>query len=188
MIELVHQAEPGSLTRFRNIATNSLWGDLPWAVKEDIHAALEQDQERLCVYCEVEISVENRHLEHLKPKSRYPSLTFDYRNLALSCNSRDHCGHKKGKKEIPLLPEPDCNRDFQVSLRDGKLLPKENLNTSQKDDVVKTIHILGLNSPDLTRRRWGYIQTIIGLSEADGDAEEYMQDQPFRHILKEVWF
>lgn len=187
MIELVHQAEPGSLTRFRNRTPNASWNALPFQIKEEIHAALERDQEHLCVYCEVQITRENCHLEHLKPKGCYTSLTFHYTNLAQSCSSRDHCGRKKGKKEIPLLPEPGCNCVFQVSLRDGKLLPKENLNTSQKADVDTTIHILALNNPDLTRRRWDYIQTIISLSEADEDAGEYMQNQPFRHILKEVY-
>ena len=39
-----------------------------------------------CAYCESKIShVDYGHIEHFKPKSRFPDLTFEWTNLLLSC-------------------------------------------------------------------------------------------------------
>lgn len=67
---------------------------------------LENEQNNLCIYCECFLEVTNSHIEHLKPKEAYKELTFDYNNLAVSCeglclkgDSTDtkkyRCGHKK---------------------------------------------------------------------------------------------
>ncbi|WP_044415677.1 retron system putative HNH endonuclease [Halarcobacter anaerophilus] len=66
---------------------------------------LENEQNWLCGYCESKVTLDDAHLEHIKPKSMdYENLTFDYRNLMVSCNGKCHtessvpltCGHKKG--------------------------------------------------------------------------------------------
>lgn len=67
---------------------------------------LEKEQNNLCIYCECYLDVDNSHIEHLKPKEKYKSLTFEYNNLAVSCEGlclkgdstdkkRHRCGHKK---------------------------------------------------------------------------------------------
>ncbi|MFT4925759.1 MAG: hypothetical protein ACI8WB_001854 [Phenylobacterium sp.] len=72
---------------------------------------IEHEQNALCVYCEATVSLDNSHLEHIKPKAqdKYPQLMFDYHNLAVSCQGTLHnpadnppndkrpssCGHKK---------------------------------------------------------------------------------------------
>ena len=67
---------------------------------------LENEQNFLCIYCECRLDIDNSHIEHLKPKEKYESLTFYYNNLSVSCegiclkgNSTDkkkhRCGHKK---------------------------------------------------------------------------------------------
>ncbi len=95
MIELAHQSAPPSLTRFQRRNPNGVWGDLPPNVKDDIHDALDEIQQNLCVYCEKTIDRENCHLEHLQPRRSYPHLAFTYTNLAQSCNSGKHCGQRK---------------------------------------------------------------------------------------------
>ena len=68
---------------------------------------LENEQNYLCGYCEAKITLDNSHVEHIKPKSLdYDNLTFDYHNLLVSCNgicfSQSNkpitCGHKKANK------------------------------------------------------------------------------------------
>jgi 5-methylcytosine-specific restriction endonuclease McrA len=68
---------------------------------------LENEQNYLCCYCEAKVTLDDSHIEHIKPKDMdEESLTFDYANLAVSCdgicfndkNERLTCGHKKDNK------------------------------------------------------------------------------------------
>lgn len=77
---------------------------------------LKHEQNGLCCYCESYVTLDNSHIEHIKPKSLNPeNLTFDYTNLAVSCQGNCHtdgnqpvtCGHKKGNnfdEELFLKP------------------------------------------------------------------------------------
>lgn len=70
---------------------------------------LDNEQNLLCIYCETKISIQNSHLEHLKPKSLCSTLIFEYQNITVSCNgdhsspsddaSRKHCGHRKDRPD-----------------------------------------------------------------------------------------
>lgn len=82
----------------------SLWNELLAEKKRKLKKyILENEQNGLCCYCEGKVTVENSHLEHIKPKSLdTQTLTFDYNNLAVSCNGicdsgeeKEYCGHKK---------------------------------------------------------------------------------------------
>ena len=68
---------------------------------------LKNEQNFLCCYCEAKVTLNNSHIEHIKPKDiDEDSLTFDYSNLSVSCdgecfndnNQRLTCGHKKSNK------------------------------------------------------------------------------------------
>lgn len=66
---------------------------------------LENEQNFLCCYCEAKVTLDNSHVEHIKPKDMdEDSLTFDYSNLSVSCDGecfhdkRLTCGHKKENK------------------------------------------------------------------------------------------
>ncbi|MDM8563895.1 retron system putative HNH endonuclease, partial [Candidatus Marithioploca araucensis] len=47
------------------------------------------EQYHLCAYTEIDLDELGCHIEHIKPKSRYPECTFDYQNLVLSCLQSD---------------------------------------------------------------------------------------------------
>lgn len=66
---------------------------------------LENEQNYLCCYCEAKVTLDNSHVEHIKPKDiDEDSLTFEYGNLSVSCDGecfsdkRLTCGHKKENK------------------------------------------------------------------------------------------
>jgi len=68
---------------------------------------LENEQNYLCGYCEAKVTLDDSHVEHIKPKKLdYDNLTFNYNNLLVSCNgicfSKSNkpitCGHRKGSK------------------------------------------------------------------------------------------
>ena len=187
MIELAaNRTGPLSLSRFQAQHSNASWDALHQQIKDDIHAALDQEQECLCVYCEATISRNTCHLEHLQPKGRHPQLTFQYSNLAQSCNAQNHCGHRKGGNEIPVLPGLNCNRLFSLSGIDGKIVAAATLTQQEKEDVDGTIKILNLNSPDLARQRQQFIQVLHSLVEQGENVTGFLSDQPFRHILKTI--
>jgi uncharacterized protein (TIGR02646 family) len=84
--------------------TLTLWNEYLAQNKRKLRKhILENEQNGLCCYCEGKISLENSHLEHIKPKSLDSiNLTFDYKNISVSCNGicdsgneREYCGHKK---------------------------------------------------------------------------------------------
>lgn len=53
----------------------------------------ERRQENRCCYCESAVHLTSGHIEHLAPRSTDSHKTYDYNNLALSCNgSSDKTG------------------------------------------------------------------------------------------------
>lgn len=116
---------------------------------------LKNEQNYLCGYCEAKVTMENSHIEHIKPKSLdEESLTFDYNNLLVSCNgicySKDNtpetCGHKKGEEfseNLFLNPVKKENiREYFKYSENGKI------DSSGFDDpkAIYTIDLLKLNS------------------------------------------
>ena len=54
--------------------------------KPDVKDALIKMYKGMCCYCETEIGVVSyEHIEHRKPKSLFPAMTFNWDNLHLSC-------------------------------------------------------------------------------------------------------
>lgn len=70
----------------------------------EIKQSLEAETSKKCSYCESFIAhVGFSHIEHYRPKRRYPHLTFDWENLLLSCGP---CNSRKGKRfdeEVPIV-------------------------------------------------------------------------------------
>ena len=116
---------------------------------------LKEEQNYLCGYCEAKISLDNSHVEHIKPKSLdYDNLTFDYYNLLVSCNgicfSEQNkpitCGHKKANKfdEGKFL-----NPTKKVDIRDYFIYTNNYYIGSSRVDEAKskyTMDLLELNS------------------------------------------
>ncbi|MDO9230044.1 MAG: retron system putative HNH endonuclease [Syntrophales bacterium] len=122
-----------------------------------------------CAYCESKIShIAYGHIEHFKPKSTFPELTFEWTNLLLSC---------------PICNGPECKGDcFPVVSEGGPLInpcddtPAEHFefvfDTAAKlaSVIGKTIRgqttekILGLNRVDLREYRSKVVMTLYALS------------------------
>ena len=155
--------------------------------KQKFKEHLLAEQANLCVYCERKIHLgfepkdeqakalpfikSNCHIEHIMPKDKdsYPEMTFEYKNLTLSCNGDQcnpkqkedfkpkdihSCGHKKGKKfqsEHFLNPvEVQDIADFFVYD-----LTNCTIKSSDIDDIraQKTIELLNLDNPRLNNER-----------------------------------
>ena len=100
------------------------YGDLQQPEKGATERSLFAEQTGQCVYCGRGISLDRKqhyHIEHFRPRSKYPELQLDYTNLFLSCGpegdhgARSTCGHHKGDWfeegcHIPPAPEACAER------------------------------------------------------------------------------
>jgi len=101
-----------------------------------------------CMYCEADVIANTPYdIEHIKPKSVFPELEFEWSNLGYAC--------------------PKCNREYKKSHFDENLInpydedPKTHLQffgsmslpvgDSEKADI--TADIVGLNRPELLLKR-----------------------------------
>lgn len=126
------------------------------------------EQYGLCGYSEIDLEESGlgMHLEHVEPKHRNPSRTFDHHNLILSAiddiKNRDidrldvFGGHAKlrwyhAEAFIhPLLP--NCQDYFHYETS-GRIIPKAKLPRRERAKVRLTIYRLNLNAPILVNER-----------------------------------
>jgi len=161
--------------------------------KRAIKGQRNTEQGGLCVYCEQELSHTAGHVEHIKPRSVFPSLSLAYENLAHSCEGvvngrfKQHCGHLKDNFVRALEPESGCNRAFGLSTVDGHIVPAASFVGVTEGNLKKDIKILGLNASDLAHARNKWLQEYVNLLKGGvQDPEAFLAIAPFRYILATV--
>lgn len=136
---------------------------------QDLKAQMCQDQGGVCCYCGLKLQFPNTQhysVEHVKPRSRFPELVGEYKNLLLSCHSSDkertllketvhskkerrkslHCDEFKGDKELHYSPlQEDCASHFSYKLN-GEVRGNDK-------DAEEDIKTLNLNGHGLKERR-----------------------------------
>lgn len=103
------------------------WRD--WKVR------IASDCQGRCVYCAIPEArfggIRNFHVEHFRPKSRFPKLANDIRNLYLACGicnvlkSDDWPGEPASDHSTEAYPDPartDYNAIFRVSTKDYEVV------------------------------------------------------------------
>ncbi len=139
---------------------------------------LKYEQNYLCIYCESKISSTNEssHLEHIKPRHLdVESLTFDYNNIAVSCNgncnnssgdnTRYNCGHRKDRDDTPYDNDKFLNpvmvkdiRDYFKYDFDDYLISPSNKDVEKAQYMIDTLH---LNDGGLPKGREKALETFI---------------------------
>ena len=122
---------------------------------------------RKCGYCEricAETSESGSRaptVDHFKPKSLFPSLTYEWSNWIFCCS---RCNGKKADNwplsglvdpcAVSVLERPE--RYFDYRSRTGEIVPKGGLTQSDRERAQNTISDLKLNDSDMRkrRRRW----------------------------------
>lgn len=127
----------------------------------DIKSAVIQDSHGKCIYCESEItSISYGDIEHLKPKSVYPELTFEWDNLGLACTK---CNVKKNNNfdsALPYInPYLEDPEDFFMALSIYIYSKPE----SKRGKITELS--LELNRPELLESRKERIELIRSLVE-----------------------
>jgi len=139
--------------------------------KKQVTQLLCAEQHGLCAYSEIRPDQYNlgTHIEHVKPKSLFPSQTFDYHNLVLSAlsdtdlkimnNEAVFGGHAKLNKynstQFVSCLQANC-ADFFAYLSNGQVEASLKLTSANAQKARYTIDVLNLNSPYLVnqRKKW----------------------------------
>ncbi len=80
--------------------------------RDDVSTALGTMYNGCCCYCEAEIGiVAHEHIEHRRPKTRFPEYCFDWDNLHLGCPK---CNLAKGRKWNQGKPVLDAVADVPI--------------------------------------------------------------------------
>ncbi len=133
-------------------AYNNVIKDVPEKFKSryrraDVKEALEQMYDGRCCYCESQIGVTDyEHIEHLRPKTRFPELWFDWENLHWACPKCNIAKSSKWNDEHPIVDPTVDNPAEHLSFDSAIVFPK-----SKRGDT--TIEHAQLNRRKLARKR-----------------------------------
>lgn len=143
--------------------------------KENI---LIKEQNFLCAYCEVQIDLDNSHIEHMEPQSTNKDKRFDYNNFIVSCNGKEchlvendeysdtdihSCGHKKENffddtKFLNPTVVTDISDYFMYDKESGAIKPCNV--PPRKDKAQYMINILNLDNYALNKKRLNTVQAF----------------------------
>jgi uncharacterized protein (TIGR02646 family) len=160
-----------------------------------VKTTLITEQQQLCRYCENRLVEDACHIEHIQPRhgpSGDPARTFDYANLACSCNggsdANRHCGHYKGHKYDRnrfIIPSVEASAPLFSYTVEGQVGNAPGLNTVEQERVHYTIETLNLNCPRLANMRRSHAK---GLQEAiqgliDANATDQIDDLALFYVI-----
>ena len=143
---------------------------------KDIKKALRAMCHDKCVYCESKIThVDHGDIEHYRPKSKFPELTFTWSNLLLACgvcNGTQYKGDKFPEEELdgplvhPCEDDPSQHFSFHYEPMVGACI----YGITPRGETTEKI--LGLNRHELREYRSGQIAKLYTLAQlADSDPE-----------------
>jgi len=151
-------------------------------LRECLRISLLQEQKKQCFYCEKKI--DNRfHIDHIKQRKKYTKLECIYSNMALSCNSNNHCanykdanGIWKDKKHLRIVSQ---NPELQESISNffyyssnGQIEPKASLSEDEITRTKNTIDYLNLNHRDLVKIRKQMFSHLVDYKDMGYDTDE----------------
>lgn len=145
---------------------------------QEIKTSLKEMFHGKCAYCKSEIPhVSDPHIEHFRPKKRYPKLCFEWENLLLACGRCNGVNNKGSKFPLtcdggpfinPCEEEPDAFFEFEFDASTGTA------NVNPKDTRGETTEReLGLNRADLVKHRSSVVKKFVffAIRASQGDAE-----------------
>lgn len=183
MHKLQRPAAPRCLSQYRQGQHD--WGAVSSIDKTTMWQLFDQMQQGRCAYCEPAISeVIGQHIEHFfqRRQRARPELIFDWSNLFGACLNHGYCADHKDQQTLVyndthlIKPDIDDPDDFFVFLEDGKVTPKNGLNTADHLRATETIRVFKLDSPSLVGKRaaavGGQWQTVEYLKEWSEECDE----------------
>ena len=166
---------------------------------KDLQAQMCQDQGGVCCYCGLKLQfpdTQHYSVEHVKPRSKFPELVGEYKNLLLSCHSSEfertqlkktihskkerkntlHCDEFKDNKELHYSPlQADCASHFSYKLN-GEVKGRDK-------KAEKDIETLNLNCHSLKERRR---EQMLAYSFLTKDSQEMLDIDSLKAYRLEV--
>lgn len=147
----------------------------PWfydsesSCRNDTRATLLDNQNGMCGWCQLKVTVGSSHTDHILPKSDpvYATQTFSVTNLVASCGLRSstRCGHFKNNKILASWINPYNTarlEDYFTYDIKGKMLPSATLDFAKNSDAADAIdNILNLNESVLMTKRERLISDLL---------------------------
>lgn len=148
----------------------------------DVRSALARDARGKCMYCEGRIKdVSYPHVEHYRPKGRYPELTFRWDNLGLSCSV---CNVNKGdifdKDAAPVDPYSENPSDF---LRPLGWYVQNHLG-NERGRV--TVELMDLNRGDLLESRRAALLPLLKLLDVARSSSGSLREVALKEVRRAV--
>lgn len=152
------------------------WGEVVAADKDEIWEKLIDMQGERCAYCECDLELGNRHIEHFVQRRKVPQETFDWSNIFGSCCIGNTCGLRKDRVEAydhskVIKPDIDDPDSLLLFVSDGTIKPLRSLLGAELEKAQTTLRVFGLHheSGQLRNMRRqsiaGYIQTAETIAE-----------------------
>jgi len=142
------KSEPEEFTKYKSKHKIINWDSFTPEIKQVLKQYLLEEQENSCCpYCEIEIHLEDSHIEHIMPKDKFPKLLAEYNNFIACCLEKKICGDSKASKWSELFINPvieDPEDYFEYDIKTGKIIPifKEG---NRHEKAKYTIDLLNLN-------------------------------------------
>ena len=160
MLRVNKKSEPEEFTKYKSKNKIINWDSFTIEIKQVLKQYLLEEQENSCCpYCEIEISLYNSQIEHIKPKDKFPKLLADHNNLVACCLESKRCGNSKANKwnELFINPVTENPEDyFDYDIKTGKIIPI--FKDGEKNKKANyTIDLLNLNDNRLCNIRRKYI-------------------------------
>jgi len=140
---------------------------------------LEKEQQHACCYCEKGITPDNidtdSHLDHVRPRDKFPQFKNDYHNLVVSCQTPGRCGNAKGSQfnNHFIVPTEENPGDYLTYFINGEMRAIAN---NKKANV--TIEMLNLNAPRLVGARRALFLQLNTMKNSCADFETYFKEYP----------
>ncbi|HLP58686.1 MAG TPA: retron system putative HNH endonuclease [Candidatus Deferrimicrobium sp.] len=137
---------------------------------------LEKEQQQVCCYCEKGItSLNDSHIEHIRPRDKFPQLKNNYQNLVVSCITPGRCGNAKGNKfnKHFIVPTEENPGEFLTYSPNGEIRAIDN-----NKKAAVTIEILNLNTPRLVGARRTLFIRLNNMKETFTDFQEFFKEYP----------
>jgi len=171
MKHIVKGCEPPSFQSWKKKNPRADWDHFSGTeTYKELRQYLINEQVMLCCYCEIALKENSdAHIEHFKPKSKYPAERFNYNNLFASCKYNDSCGTKRLSEYFTGLISPldeKCQSRFTYT-GNGMIIPFD-----ENDEYAKrTIKLLALNCKRLRLQR----ESIIKILDNEEITSDYLE-------------
>lgn len=160
---------PSTLDDVKGLVNDGDWNKQTNKIKlfkHKLKIELNKNQNGRCVYCE-RLLVENcPEIEHIAPKSIYPEVQFDLRNLAYACHRCNFPPHKADEDIVEnkegtysnwsfkiVHPYFDNPADYFETGRKCCIVIKSSTTEKKREKAQNTIDLFDLNSTSMVEER-----------------------------------